>query len=632
MRCLLLILNCFIVMCLSVKGQLILNPYSVSPASEVFDLNALDGKVARYEGDNYSSEVWTDSFGLRDLVKPSSRNAPTSIGSAINGHDVVDFASTSNQVLETSSVLPAFSDFTMYVVYKVDAYQNGLLAGAIENGSAYVNTGFSFQSRTNGMRTTTRDGSANDVFDEVTTNTTDYHVACIKFNSMGAGVSERCTKIDGTIYEQNFLKNSMAGPDQKFKVGSDFMNSSFDGKVAEIIIFSERHDYQTESNVTTLLEEKYGLTFTLTRDIQYEGLVAIDGTTGKRFNGIDAIQDGSVYDFFAGTIEGDLYHLEQTGIGSFTRTELATGIGEISSVASYDWDNDGLKEIITTHKTTGDIKIHKTSTAVTGPYTSVNLLTGKVEAQDILLYDITSDGVPEVFISYQGTNSSNGGIIVMRYTGGDVTTPGNWTTIERLHPAAWWIAGIFDHNGSTILPFSARTNGANSGEVPGLYYFTIPSTYTDAWTETTITSVDTDWLHIRIGDVFAEGDNDLFAINLNEDDVYLYDEGNLFTGTTIAKKPGESGFNIQPLGDLFGDGRTCFINVTTTNGKLYLVRWLSLGGAAADWVYFPLHATSTHPGDDEILLLDVYDEGSPRIIWDDSESTVDGHIYVFKIL
>lgn len=592
---------------------------------------SLDNKVAWYEGDNYSDEVWTDSFGLRDLVKPSGRNAPTSIADTLNGHAVVDFASASHQILETSQALSSLDDFTMYVLVKVDTYQLGLIVGCIETGAAYVFTGFSLLSLVTGFRNSIRDGSAAQNSDNTFSNTANYHLITIKHRSMGAGLSERTVKIDGNIYTNVFSINEISGPAQKLRVGSTFDNASFDGKIALIGICSVRHDYETELDVCNYINETYGMSFTLKRDIDFQGLVAIDGTTGKEFNGLDYIERGSVYDFFTGTVQGDLYHLAQTGVDTFTRTALASGLGEISSLCSYDWDGDGLKEILTAHKTGGQIKIHKSSTTVTGVYSSDDLVTGKDELQDFYLYDIDGDGVPEVFASYQGATVADGGILVLKYNGGDVTSAASWTVTERVHPAAWWIAGIINHGGNNILVFSARSNGANTGEVPGLYYYTIPATYTDAWTETTLTAVDKDYLHVRFGNILGNGNNDIVGISLTEDDIQVYNEGSAFAATTIAKKAGEVSFNIQPLGDIFGDGRSCFIHVMQSD-FIYLVRWISVAGAAADWVYFPLRATLDHPGDNEILLLDVYNEGKSRIVWDDSENARDGHVYVFNIL
>lgn len=584
--------------------------------------------VGYYKGEDYASEQWPDLGPAgNDLVKPTSRNAPTLLPAELNGYGVVDFNSASHQILESLNALTSFTDVTMMVVIKVDVYQAGVVASMYDTGIAYENTGAGIISRTNGIRGTMRNSSSGvQNYDALISDTTNYHIFFLKCRSLGSGLSVRTVLIDDVLHDQSLQLNSMSAPNNKLKLGSSWDNVSFNGKVAMLKIWDTYLPWSRTRDEYNFANAKYALGHSpIKRDIDFIGLIPIDSSTNEEYNGLwPKRRSDNKYDLYTATISGLINRFRNDGINNFTRSQLKSGIGEMQNITGYDYDNSGFPQLFTAHKTLSKIMVHKTTGDEDGPYTSADLVTGITEPQHLYPYDIDGDGVAELFFTYQGSNSSNGGIGVLKYTGGDPLNPSNYSVTYHLHPGTWRIADIFLYQSNLIIAFSARNNGVNANSIPGHYYvpFTSPGTMSWAFgTEVTINNTVRDWLHLRTGDFLGNGNKDLIGIALTTDPMVLYDGSNFSNQSTISLPASANGFNVSSARDLFADGSDA-IWLALQNNKYYLGR--NINGVRR---WFALLNTNTHPGDNESIWLDYFNEGKIRGMVDDSENVIDGHVY-----
>lgn len=607
----------------------------VEITTEAFDILTVSGALAYFEADDYNdtSDTWANRIAANvqyNLEPVAARNTPTKIAADINGHDVVNFVAASHQILQSDQVWDDLStDATIYLIVKIDIYQAGVILTNYQTGAAYANTGAGFLSRTNGIRGTIRNSSGGaQNFDALTTDTASYHLVTLKTRDMGSSLSERVIKLDGAIQNQVYNINNMTAATNRIHLGSSFDSVSFDGKIAAILICNKRHGFVEERNINNFFKTRFGLSFTLQRDIDFQGLTAIDSTTGKEFNGLDVLRrSDNKFDLFASTVQGDVYRFTQTAVDTFTRTAMASGVGETQSLAYLEINGTGY--IFLAHKVLNKISIRLADS----PYTAEDLVTSRTEPQDFYLYDIDGDGHDEVIFSYQGATSADGGIGVLDFTGVDPLEPTDWDVTFHVHPAGWWIAGIFEFGGNTILAFSARNNNVNADQEPGHYYVAITDPGTASWAfgaETTMNNTVRDWLHLRRGDILGNGNNDLIGIALTTDAMLVHSGADLTTESTIALPEVKPGFNVCPIGDLWGDGRTALFVATQLSsgaGHYWIGRFYN-----AAWNWVALRPTNTHPNDNEVLLVDIYNEGKVRLIIDDSENVVDGHVYVMNVL
>lgn len=359
--------------------------------------------------------------------------------------------------------------------------------------------------------------------------------------------------------------------------------------------------------------------------VGFSGWTNLDAISSKRFNGLYPILRGdNKYDFFAATIEGDVYFGEQGAtINDWTWTQVVTGLTEIQSCKAFYYNSKW--HVLTGHKVGGYIRMHVPQGDLDGAYDSYLLKSDVTEIQDIKIQVIDASGLPQFSYSFQGNANGNGGVYWMKFTGADITDSADWTNYEIYqHNAAWWHTEIFQLSGNYYIAYSARTNGANPSEVPGVYLLQLNADRTLVATRTTISNVDANWLHIRLGNYFGNNVNTDIAVETYDDGkIHLFNSQSAWAETTLDLNPSKDIENIINIGDPFGTGRDCLVaayisdagRVTYWNGSA----WTHDGGT--------MPGTSTHPYDNEGYLLDIDNSGAVHLIVDNSEdSPLYGHI------
>ena len=601
-----------------------------------FDPSQLSNMVLWVRGDEVSAaagevNTWTDKFSVQDLVKVSDATRPAQVLAQDNSQDVVRFTLSNADILNHATALGITDNFTIYIRFKNNiptAATAQCVVANIDNGSTFeANKGFQFTVVNSLIRIDYR-GTPGNQRKEFAFTDTGYNTIQLKYKANGTS-SVRVVKLNGVQKDAVSNLNLCVPATNTLKMGKFGTGSSpMGGDISEVIITADYHDIATEANVISYLQSRYATAFTNTidlySDMTWSGWTNLDAISSKKFNGLFPILNGSIYDFFAATVEGDLYYGEQgVNINSWTWTQVVTGLTEIQSCKAFYYNSKW--HVLTAHKGDGTIQLHIPQGALDGTYDTYTIRTSQAGIQDIKVQAIDSSGLPQFSFSHQGTAVGNGGLYWMKFTGSDITASGDWTRYEiNQHPAAWWHTPIFNVGGQDYICFSARNNAENSGQVPGVYLSALNATRTSTATESTLTSTNKDWLHVRLGNFFGNGVNtDIAAVNKTDGTISLFDSSNAWAETVISLQGGTAIFNLINIGDPWSTGRDSFVlayvsdksRVTYWNGTA----WSDKGGDMA--------TTGDHPHDNEGYLLDLDNSGTVRLIVDDNENTpLFGHI------
>jgi hypothetical protein len=621
----------------------VINPSGLTAEIQIEVVSALDpdsltGKVLWARENNINdgtfASQWTNKWnGSNDLLALTDGDNPDYNAAGLNGNPTYGCVIAENNGFQSEATLGLTGDFTYSVVFRNN--DPSLVVGQIilentDNGVAFGNTGLQAQVREDQLLVDFRMNDAVD-FQRITfgfTNT-DWNVLSVKHISDG-NASINIVKFNGKLIDKQFNREAVVHNSNLLKVGRNGFNNNvpFEGEFAEIFINSVAQDSDTEKQLLTYMENRHA-SVDFTGYYDDDDLFRLDDFNDKRWNGLDKkLRDDNKYDFIGGSLTGELYYFEQGDtVYDWTQTLLADVNREIQSLAILGRDSSGRLVIATVHKDSvidndeiGKVMIHRADTSDDkGSYSSVNIITNRRRPQDIIVYDVDGSGRMQFVWSYQGSSAGQGGI--MRFTcldEGDVLTASNWEedTI-RVHESAWWMERA-TINGSEGILFTARQNGINSAQVPGIYFIAQPDDVTGVWPLTTIDSTLLDWGHADVGNIFGGDGNDIIAMNFSGDDeVFAYDAGNSYAKSTlITRTSAEKSYNLKCSANLV-NGRNWFIHIVE-NDWAYRTYW-----DGSQWVSETIFSTIAHPSDNEALHVDADDSGVLRWFMDFSSDPFD---------
>jgi hypothetical protein len=627
------------------------NPESVVATVEVTVAAAMTPDLlpnqilwAREDNVNTSTNVdeWTNKYnGANDFVKISDARRPNVNATGIDGDKPsYDFTLANNDLLRTQSGLGLAGNYTYHLFFQCDDTNIGAVSQYLiqntDNGTTFLNTGLQALIREDEIWVDFRkNDSGNQQRVEFPFLSTGWHVLTVKHNSNGVGASINIVKLDGALITKITNADPVTHNTQTLKIGGNSINANtpISGSFGELIFNSGYQSVLNEWGVHKYLASRYTDLASI-RFFDETQFSAIDSLS-EAWNGLDKLlRDDGKYDLVGGTLTGKIYYFEQGAtINDWTATLLSdTGL-EIQKLKIYGRDDQDRLILVSCHKDSvsaddniGKLMLHRADTIDdNGAYTSADLITGRAFPQGLVIRDLNDDGQDEIIYAYQGTTAGNGGVRWFECSDiTDVLDSGNWTEHTAIvHESAWWLAGFYTINAAERLVFSARTN-RNAASVPGIYYLTPAATVTDLWTETTIDNSVIDFGHVDVGNFFGNV-NDIIAQNYSNDDVYAYDAGNSFAESTIITGgTAQVGYNVRKLSRT-KNGRNMFIQIVQSDW-CYLVSW---NGAA--WERRKLFQTLTHPGDSELLEVDIDNSGYLTIFWDDNTGLASAHIYKFRI-
>src|SRR6478736_2966607 len=247
--------------------------FTLLSGANVFSPSQLDNKVYWFEADNVTlgtgTEVTglTNKFGGSGATTVASRNTPNQVTDG--GGQSILFTRANNEILRAPAVT-GITTYTMNVVFKANGTSN--TQKIIGNGGvATTANGYDVNISTNLFQVSNRNSTSPGQKTFAFTNTSNYHILTIKWQSIGTATTSfmsRCVfKIDNVVQladsDSRVLQSCSAG----FDIGSDSSNNSFDGYIKSIIIYSDWHTELEEKKMYTYLNSKWGLSVTTTMPV-----------------------------------------------------------------------------------------------------------------------------------------------------------------------------------------------------------------------------------------------------------------------------------------------------------------------------------------------------------------------------
>jgi hypothetical protein len=249
---------------------------------------------------------------------------------------------------------------------------------------------------------------------------------------------------------------------------------------------------------------------------------------------------------------------------SLSQLEAAT----LSSRTSYDFDGNGISDLLWRDAQTGDLAIWLMDGAARVNKTFVF---PRIDPawQIAGVGDLDGDGKADLV----WRNTQSGDVAEWLLDG---TTAKSWSALSSGLNLAWQIAGVGDLNGDGKADLVWRNT--QNGDVAE---WLMDGTTVKAWS-TLSSGLDQAWQIARVGDLDGDGNADLVWRDTQNGDVAEW----LMDGTTVkAWSTLSSGLDqawqIAGIGDLDGDGKTDLVWRNMQSGAV--AEWLMNGSALKSW-------------------------------------------------
>lgn len=260
--------------------------------------------------------AWSDQAG-NGYTASAPGSAPQLLTSQLNFNPVIDFTSASSQYLQINGGIfgaSTYNDTWTYVVHKADAIQtNTIFYENTSGGERFstllpwsdANIYFDFANGGTGRLSGAWGGSIN----SYNMWTLGSSTGLITPNGTRKAISR-----DGLVILSNNNSDGATGNNQPFLIGGGYAtglgtSSSFDGKVAEMIVYTGVPSELEQEKIQSYLAVKYGIT---------KNSADIVGTVGQDERNYFASDGTIIWDYAANTT----YHNMVTGIGRDDASEL----------------------------------------------------------------------------------------------------------------------------------------------------------------------------------------------------------------------------------------------------------------------------------------------------------------------
>ncbi len=264
--------------------------------------------------------AWADQSG-NGFSATAPGNAPVLLSNQLNYNPVVDFTSASSQYLQINNGIMGASPYTnawIYAVSKADIVQQQTTFFETLAGGEYfsallpwsnANTYFDFGNAGGGGRINGGWGAS----------INNYYVWTLGSGASAAATPNGTNKIisrDGSVILSNNSNDaSIAGNNQNFLIGAGYSNglgtsNPFDGKLAELIIYTGIPTPLEQEKIQSYLSLKYGLT---------KNSTDVVGTAGQDEADYFSASGAVIWDYSLNTA----YHNRVTGIGRDDASQLA---------------------------------------------------------------------------------------------------------------------------------------------------------------------------------------------------------------------------------------------------------------------------------------------------------------------
>lgn len=240
-----------------------------------------DNRVIWYEANNVTLGTGTEITAMQNLFGGTGatvsgvRNTPN-IATDGGGNSIL-FTRANNEMLQSPAVT-GITSYTMYVVFKANGTSSN--QKIIGNGGVSTTTnGSDVIINSNTVQVSNRNSSSAGSQSFAFTETSNYHVLTVKFETNGTTTSNFISRLSYKVDNVVKLSDSDVGILQScsaaFDIGSDASNNSFDGYIKTIILYSDWHTDTEEQNMYYYLNNKWGLSVPTTMPNYNYGTSAI---------------------------------------------------------------------------------------------------------------------------------------------------------------------------------------------------------------------------------------------------------------------------------------------------------------------------------------------------------------------